>query len=313
MSALGRNRHWHSHYVGYYLDGKKNDFKGWLPEDQWISVPCPAIISEEEFLEVAALRAKRSPKVTPPREINGTTLLPASVAKCGQAGCGAGLTVRTGKGGRYHYYCCSARVNEGTTACGLPSIQRGQLDDVVLDALSERLFRRDRLAVVLQHLLDRSEETRKRRRKDLALAKGELTNVRKAVTNLLLAIESGVMRPDEALFVERMAHNRARQSALEADVRSLEAQLASSKVKITEQMVAKFGERMNDMLRNGDNVFRTAYVRLFVDEVVVSPDEICIMGSKTALERALICGDDEPGRPVPLFDREWCRLQDSNL
>ena len=204
-------------------------------------------------------------------------------------------------------------MNEGTTACGLPSIQRGQLDDVVLDALSERLFRRDRLAVVLQHLLDRSEETRKRRRKDLALAKGELTNVRKAVTNLLLAIESGVMRPDEALFVERMAHNRARQSALEADVRSLEAQLASSKVKITEQMVAKFGERMNDMLRNGDNVFRTAYVRLFVDEVVVSPDEICIMGSKTALERALICGDDEPGRPVPLFDREWCRLQDSNL
>ena len=50
--------------------------------------------------------------------------------------------------------------------------------------------------------------------------------------------------------------------------------------------------------------------RLF--EVVVTPEEIRITGSKTALERALICGDDEPGGPVPIFDREWCRLGDSN-
>ena len=44
-------------------------------------------------------------------------------------------------------------------------------------------------------------------------------------------------------------------------------------------MIAKFGERMNDMLRNGDLVFRSAYVRLFVDDVVVSPDEVRITGA----------------------------------
>jgi hypothetical protein len=64
--------------------------------------------------------------------------------------------------------------------------------------------------------------------------------------------------------------------------------------------------------RNELDGFRTAYVRLFVDEVVVSPDEIRITGSKTALERALVCSDDEPGGAVPIFDREWCRLRDSN-
>ena len=78
-------------------------------------------------------------------------------------------------------------------------------------------------------------------------------------------------------------------------------------------MTARFGERMSDMLRNGDNVFRTAYVRLFVDEVVVSPDEIRITGTKAALDRALVCADDQSGGPVPIFHREWCPGEDSNL
>ena len=46
-------------------------------------------------------------------------------------------------------------------------------------------------------------------------------------------------------------------------------------------MIAKFGERMNDMLRNGDHVFRSAHV-VFVDEVIVSPDEIRITGAGRA-------------------------------
>ena len=31
-------------------------------------------------------------------------------------------------------------------------------------------------------------------------------------------IESGVMRPDDALFVKRMAHDRAREATLVADI-----------------------------------------------------------------------------------------------
>ncbi|URD59931.1 recombinase family protein [Sphingomonas sp. KRR8] len=302
-----------THYVGYYLDGKKNEFKEPLPEDQWITVPCPAIISEEEFLEVAALRAKRSPRVTPPRVTNGTTLLPATIAKCGQPGCGAGLTVRTGKSGAYHYYCCSARVNEGATACNLPSTQRDELEGAVIGALQERLFAPSRLPVLLSHLLDRSADADKRRRKDLGLARSELTSVSRAITNLMILVERDVSRLDEPEFAERMAHNRARKSVLEADVKALEAQLAKAKVRITKEMIKTFGERMRTALRDGDRQFRSAYVRLFVDQVTVTPEEIVITGSKAALERTLVKVDDPAREPVPIFDREWCRLQDSNL
>src|SRR5690606_11849035 len=34
-----------THYLGYYFDGKQTEFKEPLPEDQWIRVPCPPIIS----------------------------------------------------------------------------------------------------------------------------------------------------------------------------------------------------------------------------------------------------------------------------
>lgn len=301
-----------THYVGYYFDGKQNEFKEPLPEDQWIEVPCPSIVSDEDFLSVAALRAKRAPRVTPPRVTNGVTMLQADIARCGQPDCGAGLTTISGKGGQYHYYKCHTRLNQNPNACDLKSIRREVLDQTVLDQLAHRLFDKDRLIKLLQHLLDRSEDVLKRRRKDLALAKTELTNTTKAITNLLIAMEHGAMRPDEPEFIERMAVNRARKTALEADVESLERQISTSKVRITEKMIGEFAQKMARALREGDPVFRTAYVRLFVSRVELSSEEIRIFGTKDALERALIQDSRSQDGTVPIFDRDWCPWPDSN-
>lgn len=92
------------------------------------------------------------------------------------------------KRGQYHYYNC-ARVNQGANSCALKAIRREELDQVVLDELAARIFDRGRLAEVLRHLLDRSEEVNKHRQRDFALAKAELTNATKAITNLLMTIE----------------------------------------------------------------------------------------------------------------------------
>jgi len=86
-----------THYVGVYLDGKRGDDGEPLPEDQWIRVPCPAIIDPDTFSAVAARRAERRPRRTPPRVVNGVTMLPARLARCGEPGCGAGLTVRSAR------------------------------------------------------------------------------------------------------------------------------------------------------------------------------------------------------------------------
>lgn len=54
---------------------------------------------------------------------------------------------------------------------------------------------------------------------------------------------------------------------------------------------------------------RKAYVRLLVSKVTVGDDRIIIEGSKTAIEAAVSTTD---GAGLISFDREWCRLTDSN-
>ncbi|KAK0339590.1 hypothetical protein LTR94_033908, partial [Friedmanniomyces endolithicus] len=80
------------HYRGYYFDMTRDEQGGQAPEDQWVRVECPQIIPGETMDAVAALRAVRRPTVTPPRTVNGPTLL-TKVARCGI--CGEGMTIRT--------------------------------------------------------------------------------------------------------------------------------------------------------------------------------------------------------------------------
>lgn len=50
-------------------------------------------------------------------------------------------------------------------------------------------------------------------------------------------------------------------------------------------MIAAFGEKIRQALRDGDPSFPSAYVRLFVDRVVFSADAIQIFGAKSAIVR----------------------------
>lgn len=95
------------------------------------------------------------------------------------------------------------------------------------------------------------------------------------------------MQPRDPIFLQRMAHNQARKTALQADIKSYERQIADAKTQVTEAMINKFADKMAQQLRDGDPKFRSAYVRLFVDRVELTSDEIRIFGSKEALEKAL--------------------------
>src|SRR5690606_21568203 len=72
-----------------------------MPEDQQVVVPVPPIIEPALFDEVQKRLAARNPKTAPPRVVTGPILL-TGLATC--ATCGGGMTLRTGKSGRYRYY-----------------------------------------------------------------------------------------------------------------------------------------------------------------------------------------------------------------
>jgi site-specific DNA recombinase len=148
--------------------------------------------------------------------------------------------------------------------------------------------------------------------KALAIARAGRTDAQKALTNLLILVETGALLPSDPQMAARMAHHRARIVALDTEIKSVERQLGSCKQHITPAIIAKFGEELSNKLREGTAEFRRAYVALLVERVTVANDVVHITGSKLSLEHAFASVDKNRPHKVPIFDREWCRLGDSN-
>src|SRR5207249_9290237 len=95
------------------------------PEAEWVTVPVEAIVDERTFARATVRRRSRAPAQVPPRIVGSPTLL-TGVLKCGT--CGAGMTLATGKGGRYRYYKCNTRIGQGRTLCSARSIPMERLE-----------------------------------------------------------------------------------------------------------------------------------------------------------------------------------------
>jgi site-specific DNA recombinase len=300
----------HTFYLGYYFDRTVDD-EGYLPDEaDWIRVECPAIIHAEQFETAAAIRAARNPRRIAPHVAAGTNLL-TGVGRCGMPGCSSGLTIYSGKSGRYSYITCNNRVN-GPKTCTCPRMPRQKLDDIVLDLLERQLLIPERLEQLLAGLLENSEEANARRRVELAEVRRQETLARSAISRLLELIETGAMSARDPAFAERLAVRKSTLSIATSRVESLERQLSSGKRQITSHAIARFGEFMREQLRGPDPALRSAYVRLLVQEVTLSDTAITIRGSKAAIEHALVKEEKPLQGVVPIFDRKWCPWPDSN-
>lgn len=326
LNATGatlRGRKWHvsnvrdvltrSTYRGIHLYGVKDTRNGVKrPEEEWQKVAVPVIIPEHEWLEVQAGIVRNSRHVTPPSFVSGPTML-AGIAKCGHPECGHALTIATGKGGRYRYYRCSRRLRRGETVCPGISMRDKALETVVIDAMAERLLRPERLQTLLANLLDDSSSAVRERQAHLKALRTERTRVEGAIQNMFDFIEQGIVSPRDADFTARLANQRTRRADLEQEILLVERQLSTSDRRVTLEAVDRLGEVILAKLRSEDSSVRQGYARRFIEKVVVAPGTITITGPIKSLELA---ANDEPEQRAPMvpsLDREWCRLQDSNL
>lgn len=102
-------------YCGEYVFNRMSDkTRDAKPETEWVRVAVEPIIDAATFGRVRVQRAARAPAHVPPRVVNSPTLL-TGLLKCGH--CGAGMTLATGKGGKYRYYKCQSRIAKSNTHC----------------------------------------------------------------------------------------------------------------------------------------------------------------------------------------------------
>ena len=281
-----------------------------LPHDpaDIVNIPVPIIIPVNLFEHVQARLAANNPRTTPPRVINGPTLL-TGLAVC--ATCGAGMT-RTGTARRhksYTYYSCAGCHQKGKSVCKGRHVPMPKLDALVLENVKQQLLVTERLATILGAIMERRSQQGQAvvdRRKAL---EAEIVQKKEQLARLYRAIEEGVVDLDAELK-ERVQTLKTQRDIAQASLDRIATQ-TRSQVEITPERLAAFSALMHEKLESGDIQARKAYLRSVISAIEVDDDVIRIIGEKASLAN-VIAGRQGGFGNVRGFVREWRDLGESN-
>ena len=297
-------------YMGDYFtnirDSKANTNR---PPEEWIKTSVPAIMDAATFERVRIKRESRSPDKTPPRVVNSPTLL-TGLLKCG---CGAGMTLATGKSGLYKYYKCVRRQSEGNHACTSRNLPMEKLDSVVLEQLADKVFAPERLQLLMSELRKRIKTSKDDRQERVNEVGRQLKKVEERQQRLLEAIETGIIDLDETTQRRAQQLKAAREALFieQAGVRRDTSMPAVEYLKASQ--VDVFGKVLRQKLLASGSPLAKSYLNLLVDEIVVQDKAATIRGSYAALAEVMqMVKVGNLSKQVPTFDLNWCAGRDSN-
>ena len=277
------------------------------PRAEWIGIEVPAIIARETWEALQQQLADRAPRKTPGRVVSSPTLL-TGIAIC--AHCGAGMTLRTGKG--YRYYTCAGRAQKGPTSCGGCTVSMPKVDQTVIDTLSEQIFAPDRLTDLVAGYLEKAKAEAQQQRSQLGQLKADLTEVEGAIKRLLGMVEAGLMEVDDPALRERMSALKTKRKTLAAQIEQASDLQPGNRPHLTEAKLHRLSETVRAALHTAPPEMRKAYIKLFVDKAVISREAIELTGPKAVLAKAALA--DLPNTPTEVitYVREWRLRRDSN-
>ncbi len=276
--------------------------------EEVITISIPPIIPKDQFEEVQIRLGERAPRVTAPRIVNGPCLL-TGLATC--ATCGGGMTLRTGKGGRYRYYTCATQARQGKTACKGRSIRMDLLDSLVMEHLANRLLTKERLGVILEALLAQYAANQNNDASRLEALRVAAREAEQKVQRLYAAIENGVVDIADPSLRDRLNTLKTQRDEAKrmCDLAEAPAMVVPT---ITEEMIERFATDLRAKLRDGPIAMRKAYLQAIVDRIEVDDSEIRIFGRKDKLLNQLMSDRPKPAGKVRSFGREWRPVGDSN-
>ena len=292
----------HTAYAGRHFFNRK-EFRTKKRKDraEWVEMATPIVIDPPRFERVQSLLHSRRPTVTPPRVVNGPTLL-TGLAKC--ATCGGGMTLRTGKSGRYRYYTCNKAATEGKCSCQGRNIRMELLDELVVSELEAKLFQPPRLKALLAELVRRAGERSGQLDSEAKQFRKELREAEEKLQRLYEAVGDGTVQRTNS-FKNTVSRIEQRREELLRLVSFADRKRQVPVHLLTPQNLERFATAIRQAMRNRESGFRKAYLRQFVERVEVDNDEIRIRGSHAALARGLAARPAEAVGGVPSFGQDW--------
>jgi site-specific DNA recombinase len=248
------------------------------PREEWIEIPVPALVAEENFARAQQLlnhnkiRSRR--RTITPSVVQGIV----GCAKCGYA---LSRTSTQTSARKIHYYKCIGSDSWrklGGPVCDNNRFIRQELLDQIVWAEVVRLLEDPAL---IQQELDRrlaaartSDPTRKREQS----LQRELSQVDKGIDRLLTAYQEELLSLEQ--LRERMPMLRQRQQALRAELQAItdQANDRAAFLRLAETLTA-FLTRLRSAAESLSVMERQKIVRLLVKEILVGEDTITIRHS----------------------------------
>ncbi len=296
-------------YVGRYHFNKKDKNGISKPEDEWVFLKTPRIVGDEIFHAANERLRRNTAFSTPPRVINGPTLL-TGIAHC--KSCGSPMRIATGKGGKYRYYKCGLRADAGRAACSGNSVPMQKLNDIVINTLCDTALSSKRIEVIVPELVDHAQRRSENYDGRVETLKNEQRGVKNQLKELWQQISVSEITLDATLqkFIKEL---QAKNEDCSRAIRRLEQQQAFPVRNLTRNDCREFAAAVRKLLKeNKDPKFTRVYLAHVITRVDVGKSKVKMRGPKAALAEQAIAFDSTK-LLVPTFDPKWCGREDSNF
>ena len=246
-------------------------YKGiYIYQDRIVPDAIPRIVSDEMWDKVQKMLEKNKKvgaKYKTPTDYLLTTKLFCGHCKSmmvGESG--------TGKHGNvYHYYKCSAKKYH-TVECDKKNVKKDYIENLVIENIYYNVLGNDEL---IERIADKAMEVQASEQSNgiLDALEAELSEAQKALSNLLSAIESGIVTKT----------TKKRLEELEATIEDLEFEIQKEKVtkpKLERELVIF----LLDQLRDGDLSdvnYRKRLIETFVHKIFLYDDRLLIVYNYT--------------------------------
>jgi site-specific DNA recombinase len=186
------------------------------------------------------------------------------------------MMLRTGKSGRYRYYACSGNRLRGASACAAPiAVREGELDQLVISALADKLLTPERLPQLLREaqkhqnatasgILQRRSEMRKR-----------LRDLETQANRLLAALAEGTVA-DTSLFRTKLANIDSEREQCIQLLSRLETETPRFRQVLSHGQAADLAQRFNRALLESPKPVQRRYVHGLVSEIRIDAEKAVI-------------------------------------
>ena len=227
----------------------------------------PAIVSREEFRQVAQVLQAKAPARVHPRRTSSPYLL-SGLVKCHT--CRRALTAAEAKSGRYTYYVCQSLIKRGRGSCETPRLNAKHFERLIIEQIRDHILTESNIRELVRLVDEEMDGVAREQRTKLETIEAELGELRRRIDRLWYAVETSDLEINDIL--PRLRQHQESQQRLETTADDARSTLSEHRAILDSvETITAFAGEMSEFLRTSELTESRAFIRSFVKEIAVKP------------------------------------------